>query len=695
MKMKFKLGNLIQFAVIPSILVSVSAISWMVYNHLREVIIVGFDKKLSAVSSVTASFIDARDHERLLAPRIIDALTVHPADGVIYGVDTSFGETTLVKINPKTGGAVEITKLYRQVAGLTSLPKPNLALGIAGGSLVEVNLVTGAITDRFSLPPQSRTLAAEASGKVVYVGGAGLHRVDLSSRETKLIADLRVDELALVSTGFAYVFDRVEAKLRKINLRSGEADEPHSIAEPIRALELSQFGQLLAAADRLIRIDPTTLMPGDEELVHGFRSEESELFHRYVGPMRKIKTGHDLTYLYTQTLSDSGEVHFEGARRKRADQRNVDRIVYVLDSNTDEDHSPIGEADTQGSINERIRDVYFKGLLYLSDVEFWDEWGLIKSGFAPIVADGGEIVGMAGADVEVAVIHDKTKIALVKVSITSVMALVLASIASLIVSRRLTGPIERMKDVSLKIAAGQYGEQIEADKLHELSRLSGTFNLMSRTLKDTVSGLKATNEHWEADRREYELIRYLTLRNADLDAYGAWVEVVTGGAAHSCPTGWTNHDRYVLGWLQTAENRSEDDLRFRAGTAALVQQLLKVHGGDWASLRLELSELFEESVSAFFFLDLESSLAHFAMWGDCILWSPAESISVADADVIPLEPGVQYVISSDASLSNDLTKWSEKIEGDLVSTFKVELGQSGASRSGVGVKLKKREGEPA
>ena len=64
-------------------------------------------------------------------------------------------------------------------------------------------------------------------------------------------------------------------------------------------------------------------------------------------------------------------------------------------------------------------------------------------------------------------------------------ALLTAVVVSTFVTRRLVGPIQRMKVASQRIAAGEYQERVEVPGEDELGALARTFNQMAQTLAET------------------------------------------------------------------------------------------------------------------------------------------------------------------------------------------------------------------
>jgi len=69
--------------------------------------------------------------------------------------------------------------------------------------------------------------------------------------------------------------------------------------------------------------------------------------------------------------------------------------------------------------------------------------------------------------------------------IAAAAALLTAVLVSTFVTRRLVRPIQRMRDASRRIAAGEYEERVEVPGEDELGALARSFNQMARTLAET------------------------------------------------------------------------------------------------------------------------------------------------------------------------------------------------------------------
>ena len=71
--------------------------------------------------------------------------------------------------------------------------------------------------------------------------------------------------------------------------------------------------------------------------------------------------------------------------------------------------------------------------------------------------------------------------------ISALAAFVIAGVAALIISRRITRPIQRLTSASQQIAAGEYSHRITADEISqdELGQLGHSFNQMAEKLENT------------------------------------------------------------------------------------------------------------------------------------------------------------------------------------------------------------------
>jgi hypothetical protein len=105
MKLTFKFQTLILLTL--TLVLSVATAVWgsIVYNATYNIILHGFDQKLTALSVGAGEFTDGDGHAGYQRPRQIRALTAG-RDGQLWGFDSTQGG--LVTIDPADGGALAL-----------------------------------------------------------------------------------------------------------------------------------------------------------------------------------------------------------------------------------------------------------------------------------------------------------------------------------------------------------------------------------------------------------------------------------------------------------------------------------------------------------------------------------------------------------------------------------------------------------
>lgn len=175
---------------------------------------------------------------------------------------------------------------------------------------------------------------------------------------------------------------------------------------------------------------------------------------RNVQPMRRIRRELELTYLYSQALGGTKDV------------------IYVLDATEGDEHSPIGSEDElTAETRTGLRKATTDGSIYVSPIEFQEQWGLLKTAAAPVRDRQGKIVATAGADVNISVIEVATQNALLVSALIGVASLLASALVTLLIVRWVAQPIEALKSEALRIAAGDRAPPAETAAPKEVRRL--------------------------------------------------------------------------------------------------------------------------------------------------------------------------------------------------------------------------------
>lgn len=216
----------------------------------------------------------------------------------------------------------------------------------------------------------------------------------------------------------------------------------------------------------------------------GFLDVEDPFYRRNRAAFVSLQRESGLSYLYTQV--------YVGHRR----------IYYVMDGTVGAGYSRPGAGDELPTTSvDGAESVQFLGRSWMSPIQQWAAWGLLKSVFTPIVDSAGTVIGMAGADVDITIIRQRTRWALFSVVFVGVLTLVAAGFISLAVARALTQPLRHIKNSALWIAAGYYGTKVEAPGIREIGRLAQTLNALGAHVTDEEARARRYGRELTARRR--------------------------------------------------------------------------------------------------------------------------------------------------------------------------------------------------
>jgi HAMP domain-containing protein len=370
--------------------------------------------------------------------------------------------------------------------------------------------------------------------------------------------------------------------------------------------------------------------------------KEDDLYRAYTRPMREIIRKADVTYLYSQVLPEEGTA-----------------CRYVLDASEGDDHTTLGTEEPMTDADYRgARNVLTHGIVHIGQVIPTDNWGLLKSAYAPIYTRGGDIVGMAGADVNIDMIRKKTHAALFLVSLVGVAAMLLGVWLSLVIARRLTEPLDELREGALKLASGSFDHRITIAHPVELSRLSADFNRIGQNLGETFRELIGLQTDLEANARRSELITKI-----DRAASGAQSSLARNCAVCFCnnkagqksASGYWRWDKGTVLWLAHPGTDGLEAVRLRSDLRLTLGRLL-AHAGEAEKVVARVREMYNEELRAVFLhlpkerrLDafcrgrVEAVLLHSA--------SPASAQEIAGDVSLNLAPGTLLLVSDHDQLA--------------------------------------------
>lgn len=416
------------------------------------------------------------------------------------------------------------------------------------------------------------------------------------------------------------------------------------IYQDVHSVILSGFDKKLFA----VSSTTASFIDGDvhQAILKQTPSEDSPMYLQYVAPMRRILHKADCKYVYTQVVGPTSDPTKD--------------ITYILDATVGPDHSHIGDLDVLPAEEEvGCHQVQAgKRPYYITTMHPWTEWGLLKSCFTAIYDHTGHVQSMAGTDVDVSIVVNKTSNLLFEVGAVSLVCILFGTILSIQVARRLTRPIALVKEGALIVAAGQYGHKIEIDRPQELADLAASFNQLSAALGGTIADLTNANREVEQKRRVENLSRLLAgsmgAKGGDRLAAG---RIGNKGTVNSSSGyAFSPDGRLAAFWAAEPGNDPLDDARLRAEISEMAERLLgSAEGTDEAGeIARRLTSLFP-AITGFALLDGQTATVRSNGRGtiSAVLFDDGQSTSIdlASRPETRLSSGQSLVIGTGGAAS--------------------------------------------
>ncbi|MDA8527284.1 HAMP domain-containing protein [Opitutaceae bacterium] len=481
-------------------------IGWDLYGDLRKIILEGFDKQLTAPSVVTAAFIDPADHEWLSEKRHVRGLAYSSRLDEFYALADTGGRTELVRLSATLGTIAESgVVLSTEVQDLAIDHESGLLVGLLAesGSLVSIEPSSGDYSVISDSPLGIREICdGPVSGGIWLLGeslilwnpttGGAIRSAEISTEAAASRMgglDPASDRMVLINSHHDALFWQ---SLEDPTLRSleweGEVDLPLEVGYD------KKRERWVVAQERLRLVNMMSGQEVADSFQEAYGRENTPQYREIVEPMIRLHRRLGLSFLYSQIVEAP------------------DRIIYVVDAPESGTYSPLlSEDELPASEVEGITRLKALGTLHYTDLQRWEQWGWLKSAFAPILDDEGRAVAMVGTDFNASVIEHRTRQALLAVFAIGGIALVAASAWSLLVSVWLRRPIEELKSGALAVAAGDF-RSLKVDGSREVNDLASVFNHASSVMETLVDNLTTEVEHLLRRRDRVEVTRVLNQR---------------------------------------------------------------------------------------------------------------------------------------------------------------------------------------
>ena len=495
-----------QLGLLPTLAGMVAWIGWDLYGDLRRIILEGFDKQLTSPSVVTAAFINPQEHVWLSERRHVRGLAYDSQKDIFYALADSKGRTELVRLSAIHGTIEEPgLVLTSAVTDLAMDHASGQLIGLLAESrkLVEIDAGSGAISMITDSPTGIREIVDGPAEGGIWLLDESLVLWDIGTAQTVRMAMISSQAAASRMGGLEPTTDRMVLfssrhnsilwqSLEDPTLRSeewkGEAALPLEVGFDTRR------ERWVLAQERLRLLNLNAGSEVADSFQEAYGREDTQEYRRILEPMIRLHRRLGLSFLYSQIVEAP------------------DRIVYVADAPESGTYSALLSEDVLPATEvEGITRLKALGSLHHTELQRWEQWGWLKSAFAPIFDAEDRVVAMVGTDFNASVIEYRTRQALLAVFAIGGLALVAASAWSLVVSVRLRGPIEKLKAGALTVAAGDF-RTLDVNGSREVNELVAVFNQASSVMGTLVDNLTTEVNHLLRRRDQAEVNRVFKQR---------------------------------------------------------------------------------------------------------------------------------------------------------------------------------------
>src|SRR3546814_12015427 len=132
--------------------------------------------------------------------------------------------------------------------------------------------------------------------------------------------------------------------------------------------------------------------------------------------------------------------------------------MRISDWSSDVCSSDLSEDELTNETRIGLTRVQDSGAVYVSPIEYQEQWGLLKTAAAPVYGVDGSITGSAGADVNISVIQVATQNALFMSAMIGIGSILACLLVAMELARRIARPIDALAAATIGRASG--GERV-------------------------------------------------------------------------------------------------------------------------------------------------------------------------------------------------------------------------------------------
>ena len=197
------------------------------------------------------------------------------------------------------------------------------------------------------------------------------------------------------------------------------------------------------------------------------QSMNDAAYHEVQQAMLEYKADHNINYFYTLARKDS-------------------EVAYILVDATLTNLSPLGE---EYELEEAMIKA-FEGKTAFTEVPVEDDYGTFISAYAPIKNSAGEIIAIAGVDIDVSYFLSIRSMLTKATAGIAVVLLALSVILSLLFSRPLSSGVKELNKSLAKFAEGDLTQAIQVDTKDEIQYIASSVDNVRKKTVGMLSNLR-------------------------------------------------------------------------------------------------------------------------------------------------------------------------------------------------------------
>lgn len=248
-----------------------------------------------------------------------------------------------------------------------------------------------------------------------------------------------------------------------------------------------------------------TYLDGDEfEKLIESEDETSLYFSESQEWMHRLLLDTDSFYLYS--MYDGGP----------------DDYIYVIEGSYEyesDDFAHLGDTDLKVNYGQEPLDMLKDGIPRYSDIYDTGEWGVLISGFAPVLNSKGDIVGLVGCDINADNVKEITGSFLKKLSVGFIIIIILFLTVFITAIRRIViKPISHVVDYANRIADRDYAFDMDEKllkRVDETGTLVNAINDIKQQTSDVLMNIVTSSDTLVSSSNSLSSVSVETAKSID------------------------------------------------------------------------------------------------------------------------------------------------------------------------------------